>query len=74
MTGRAATGALRRRLDRVADRLEAEAACRACLGWGPSTYCDERGRCLRPETCPECGRRVPITRPKTVAGLDPDRL
>lgn len=51
---------LRRRIMQTGERLQAQPVCRACSGWGPSTWCDEQDVCLRPEVCPACERRVPI--------------
>ena len=62
------------RLDRVAARLREATECRTCRGWGPWTYCDDKGRCLRPEVCPACGRRVPIVAPTILVGVDLDRI
>lgn len=63
---------LRRRINQTADRLQAQPVCRTCLGWGASTYCDERGRCLRPEVCPGCGRMVAIRRRRLIVGVNLD--
>lgn len=65
---------LRRRISQTAERLQAQAVCRACLGWGASTYCDERGVCLRPELCPGCGRVVPIRLRRIIVGVNLDLL
>ena len=68
------TGRLAGRLDRVAARLRDATECRACRGWAPATYCDDRGRCLRPEVCPACGRRAPIIQPVIIVGVDLDKV
>jgi hypothetical protein len=52
-----------RRLDRRLLRLErliVPVGCGHCKGWTPIAICDDRDYCLREETCPECGRTVPI--------------
>ena len=67
-------GGLGRRLDRLAARLGADAACRACRGWSPTAVCDLVGRCTRPEVCPACGRRVPILLRRIIVRVDLDKV
>lgn len=61
---------LRRRITQAAARLQVQPVCRACQGWGPSTYCNEQGTCLRPEVCPACGRQMPIRLRRIIVGVD----
>ena len=46
--------------------------CGTCAWWRADhdAVCDDRGRCTRPETCPACGRTVPIRRRVVLAGVD----
>ena len=62
------------RLERVAARLREATECQTCRGWVPATYCDDQGRCLRPEVCPACGRRVPIRLRRVIVGVDLDQV
>ncbi len=61
---------LRKRISQTAARLEVQPECRACQGWGASTYCNEQGVCLRPEICSACGRQVPIRLRRIIVGVD----
>ncbi len=61
---------LRRRIIQTADRLQVQPVCRARVGWGASTYCNEQGVCLRPESCPARGRQVSIRLRRIIVGVD----
>ncbi len=61
---------LRKRIAQTAERLQVQPVCRACRGWGSSTYCNEQGVCLRPEVCLACGRQVPIRLRRIIVGVD----
>jgi hypothetical protein len=65
---------LQKRILATAERLQVRPVCRTCLGWGASTYCNEEGVCLRPESCPACGRVVPIRLRRIIVGVDLNRL
>lgn len=68
------TNALEKRLERLAGRLGA-GPCRTCGWWERSlAVCDDRGRCTRPEVCPDCGRHVPLRVARIIVGIDLDRV
>jgi len=56
-----------RRLDALEKRFPE--GCDVCRGWLPTVLCDDTGDCLRPEVCPQCGRRVPIEMTVTLSGV-----
>ena len=59
-----------RRLAEVARRVPG--GCPTCRGWSGVALCNaEAGEdCHRPEVCPDCRRRVPITGRVVIVGAD----
>ena len=52
------------------ERLLILVGCATCRHWDDLSICDEHGRCLRDETCPGCGRVVPISERHVFVGID----
>jgi hypothetical protein len=57
------------RLFKLESFLTLTRSCHVCRRWTPATVCDTHGVCLRPDSCPACGRSVPVTDRVRIAGL-----
>lgn len=66
--------ALRQRLTKAEAVLRPPPGCPLCRRWNGSVVGDESGKRSRPETCPACGRVVPVRMVAIVAGIDLDWL
>jgi hypothetical protein len=65
------TRALRRRIDGIESRFDdmVTNACATCRFWCGTVLRDDAGNMSRPETCPDCGRDVPIFRLLHIVGV-----
>ena len=57
------------RLFKLESFLTLTPGCHVCRRWTRATVCDTHGVCLRPDSCPACGRSVPVDERIRIAGL-----
>ena len=61
---------LRRRIDRL--HVDVVIDCDTCRSWCGTVLRDDDGESSRPESCPDCGRVVPIYRELHIVGIPLD--
>ena len=67
---------MQRRLGKLQEQahVKATAGCDTCRHWAGIVLMDDDGNLSRPETCPDCGRDVPIFRILHIVGVPLDVL
>jgi hypothetical protein len=67
---------MRRRIGKLQEqaRMQAPAGCDTCRSWAGIVLMDDVGNLSRPDTCPGCGRAVPIFRILHIVGVPLDVL